>query len=140
MARFRIICAALISLVSSNSAGAQISATSSMVEMYATCIKESIAAGEISLRNSVFIRFVCHGETAEVFFKKLNQYNLESSEATNKLGKFQIRALYEPSKCWHKIENPDGSAANEYRCNISLRGADALLSKEVTKFGDSTFN
>ena len=140
MGRFRITCAAVILLVSSKSAGAQISDSSSMMEMYATCVKEGIAAGEVSLQNSIFIRYVCHGDTAEVFFKKLSQYHLESSEVTNKLGKFQIRAFDEPNKCWHKVENADASAANEYRCNISLRGADTLLSKEVTKFGDSTFN
>lgn len=140
MGRHRIICATIITLMSSNSAGAQISASSSMVEMYTTCIKEGIASGEASLRGSNFIRFVCHGDTAEVFFKKLGQYHIESDEVANKLGKFQIRTIDEPDKCWHKIENPDGSAANEYRCNINLHGADALLRKEVAKFGDSTFN
>ena len=140
MGSFRLICAAIIPLVSSNSAGAQVSESSSMVEMYTACINEGIAAGEISLRPASFIRFSCQGDTAEVFFKKLSQYHLESSEVTNKSGKFENRAFYDPDTCWHKIENPDGSTANEYRCNINLRGADTLLNKEVTKFGDSTFN
>ena len=141
MGRFRIICAAIIPLVSSNSAEAQISDSSSMVEMYTACIKEGIASGEVSLRPASRIRFSCQGDTAEVFFKKLGQYQVESSEVTNKLGKFQNRAFDDPDTCWHKIENPDGSAANEYRCNINLRGPGAVLSKEpVSKFGDSTFN
>ena len=141
MGRFRITCAAVILLVSSKSAGAQISDSSSMVEMYTACINEGIAAGEISLRPASFIRFSCQGDTAEVFFKKLSQYHLESSEVTNELGKFQNRAFNDPDTCWHKIENPDGSAANEYRCNINLKGARAVLGKEpVSKFGDSMFN
>ena len=141
MGYYRIICAAIVTLASSDSAGAQISASSSMVEMYATCVKESIASGEVSLRPASFIRFTCHGDTAEVFFKKLSQFGFEGGEVKNELGKFHIRAFDEPDTCWHRIENPDGSPANEYKCNINLHGTGAFLSKEpVSKFGDSTFN
>ena len=130
MCRYQIICAAIVTLVSSNSAEAQISASSSMVEMYTACIKEGIASGEVSLRPASFIRFVCHGDTAEVFFNKLPEYGFESNEVKTELGRLQIRTFDEPDKCWHKVESPDGSAANEYSCNINLHGTGALLSKE----------
>ena len=129
MGRHQIICAAIFMLVSSNSGEAQVSPKSGLMDMYVTCIKEGIASGEVSLQPGAFIRFTCHGDTAEAFFEKLGQYDFKGKEATTELGKIDTREFDEPDKCWRKVENPDGSAANEYGCNLNFHGSGALMRK-----------
>ena len=73
MRHCQFIWAAIFMLVSSNSGGAQIPSKSGLMDKYVACIKEGIASGEVSLQPGSFIRFTCHGDTAEAFFEKLGQ-------------------------------------------------------------------
>lgn len=99
------------------------------VELYTACIATAINSGQVSLETGAFIRFVCHGDVARVFFEKLEAYDYRVKETSIAGDKVLTMEFDYPDVCWQKFQNASGSPVTDYSCQLNFRGSAALLSK-----------
>lgn len=111
-----------------SSGEAQIYPADPPMSLYTHCINQAIQTGSI-VKVSTYIKFMCFEEDARSLFAELGQHNRKDySVLVHSTGQWRTRFV-EPAEtkfedgsddCRQHIENPDGSPADGYKCDIFL--------------------
>lgn len=114
-----VICFAIFSLPGH----AQISPKAMTVAGMSDCIKDAIGANSVEDNGPVII-FSCSTAKAKTLFNFLGR-KVRLEVVQDKNGKFENRQ-FGNNACYHRIEEPGGKAADDFRCDLVLTIGDAL--------------
>jgi hypothetical protein len=87
------------------------------------CIAEAVAAQAISEEGDA-IAFSCNAARARTLYNFLGR-RIHTEVVQDRNGKFENRA-FGHSACYHRIEDAEGNAADEFRCDLILAVGEAL--------------
>jgi hypothetical protein len=114
-----VLCFVLVSA----SAHAQINPQALIVAALSDCIKEAIVKGSIEDGGPVII-YSCGEAKAKILYNFLGR-NVRAQIAQDRNGKFENRH-FGNNACYHRVEDPDGKAADDFRCDLILAIGDIL--------------
>ncbi len=114
-----ILCTALLPA----SAHGQIGAKELTMAGVSDCIRDAIGAGSVENHGPVVI-FFCSAAKARVLYNFLGS-KVHADLVQDSNGKFENRQ-FGNNACYHRIEDPSGKAADEFRCDLLLTVGDAL--------------
>jgi len=127
MRRFAIlICFMLVTAPSH----AQISAKELTFAGVNDCMKEAIGTSSVENNGSVII-FFCNTEKARTLYNFLGR-KVRSEVVQDRNGKFENRQ-FGNNACYHRIEDPSGKAADDFRCDLLLTIGDVLSDQVEAK-------
>ena len=118
----RLAIAILLVLVTTPSY-AQISAKELTFAAVNDCIKEAIGTSSVENNGPVII-FFCNTEKAKTLYNFLGR-TVRSEVVQDRNGKFENRQ-FGNNACYHRIEDPGGKAADDFRCDLLLTIGDVL--------------
>jgi len=87
------------------------------------CIREAISTGSVE-DNGAFVIFSCSTAKAKTLFNFLGR-KVPLDVVQDKNGKFENRQ-FGNNACYHRIEDPGGKPADDFRCDLILTVGDAL--------------
>jgi len=102
---------------------AQIGAKELTLAGMSDCIKEAIGTGSMENNGPVII-FFCNTEKAKTLYNFLGK-KVRSEVVQDRNGKFENRQ-FGNNACYHRIEDSDGKAADDFRCDLLLTVGDVL--------------
>ena len=102
---------------------AQISPKDLTLSGMSDCIKEAIGTSSVEDNGSIII-FSCSTAKAKTLFNFLGR-KVRLEVVQDKNGKFENRA-FGNNACYHRIEEPGGKAADDFRCDLILTIGDVL--------------
>jgi hypothetical protein len=102
---------------------AQISAKDLTLAGMSDCIKEAIGTSSVEDNGSIII-FSCSTAKAKTLFNFLGR-KVRLEVVQDKNGKFENRQ-FGNNACYHRVEEPGGKAADDFRCDLILTVGDAL--------------
>jgi hypothetical protein len=105
------------------SAHAQIGPKEFTLAGVSDCIKEAIGTSSVEDNGPVII-FSCSATRAKTLFSFLGR-KVRVEVVQDRNGKFENRQ-FGNSACYHRIEEPSGKAADDFRCDLILTIGDAL--------------
>jgi hypothetical protein len=114
-----VICFMLVSA----SGYAQITPQALTLAGVSDCIKEAIATGSVEDGGSV-IAYSCADARAKTLYNFLGR-KVGAQVVQDRNGKFENRQ-FGNNACYHRIEDPSGKAADEFRCDLILAIGDIL--------------
>jgi hypothetical protein len=102
---------------------AQIGARELTMAGMSDCIKEAIGTGSVESNGPVVI-FFCSASKAKILYNLLGS-KVHADVVQDSNGKFENRQ-FGNNACYHRIEDPGGKAADDFRCDLFLTIGDAL--------------
>ena len=87
------------------------------------CIKEAISTGSVEGDDAVLI-FSCSAVKAKILYNFLGR-KVRAEIVQDRNGKFENRH-FGNNACYHRVEDPNGKAADEFRCDLILTIGDIL--------------
>jgi hypothetical protein len=87
------------------------------------CIKEAIGNSSVEDNGSIII-FSCSTAKAKTLFNFLGR-KVRLEVVQDKNGKFENRQ-FGNNACYHRVEEPGGKAADDFRCDLILTVGDVL--------------
>jgi len=87
------------------------------------CIKEAIGTGAVDDDGAVLI-FSCGAAKARTLYNFLGR-KVRAEVVQDRNGKFENRQ-FGNNACYHRVEDPDGKAADDFRCDLLVTIGDAL--------------
>jgi len=87
------------------------------------CIKEAIGTGSVENNGPVVI-FFCSAAKARILYNFLGS-KVHADVVQDSNGKFENRQ-FGNNACYHRIEEPSGKTADDFRCDLLLTIGDAL--------------
>lgn len=87
------------------------------------CINEAIGTSSVEENGSVVV-FFCSAAKAKTLYNFLGR-KVRAEVVQDGNGKFENRQ-FGNSACYHRIEDPSGKAADDFRCDLILTLGDAL--------------
>ena len=87
------------------------------------CIKEAIGTSSVEDSGAVVV-FSCNAAKATILFNFLGR-KVRIEVVQDKNGKFENRQ-FGNNACYHRIEDPRGKAADEFRCDVIVTIGDLL--------------
>ena len=94
------------------------------------CIKEAIGAGSVENNGPVIILF-CNAAKARTLYNFLGR-KVRAEIVRDSNGKFENRP-FGNNACYHRIEDPSGKAADDFRCDLLLSVGDILSDESEAK-------
>lgn len=110
-------------VVISTSARAQITPQAITLSGVSECIKEAIGDGSAE-HNGNALFFSCAATRAKVLFNLVGR-KIQSEVVQDRNGKFENRQ-FGNNACYHRIEDPNGKPADDFRCDLVVIIGDAL--------------
>jgi hypothetical protein len=114
-----IICLALVTAPGH----AQIGAKDLTLAGVSDCLKEAIGTGAVE-NNGPVVTFVCSAAKARILYNLLGA-KVHADIVQDSNGKFENRQ-FGNNACYHRVQDPGGKAADEFRCDLLLTVGDAL--------------
>jgi hypothetical protein len=102
---------------------AEISAKELTMAAMSECIKDAIGTSSVEDNGSIVI-FSCNTAKAKTLFNFLGR-KVRVEVVQDKNGKFENRQFGD-NACYHRIEEPGGKAADDFRCDLILTIGDVL--------------
>ena len=87
------------------------------------CMKEAISTSSVEDNGSVII-FSCSAAKAKTLYNFLGR-KVRAQIVQDRNGKFENRQ-FGSNACYHRIEDPSGKAADDFRCDLILAIGDVL--------------
>ena len=115
-----VVCFVLISM----SARAQISPQAMTLSGISDCIKEAIANSSAE-QNGNALFFSCSATKAKVLFNLIGR-KIQVEVVQDRNGKFENRQ-FGNNACYHRIEDPNGKPADDFRCDLVVLIGDSLI-------------
>ena len=109
---------------------AQISAKDLTFAGVTDCMKEAIGTNSVENNGQVII-FFCNTEKAKILYNFLGR-KVRSEIVQDRNGKFENRQFGD-NACYHRIEDPNGKAADDFRCDLLLTIGDVLSDQGEAK-------
>ena len=109
---------------------AQISARELTFAGVSDCMKEAIGTSSVESNGPVII-FFCNTEKAKTLYNFLGR-KVRSEIVQDSNGKFENRQ-FGNNACYHRIEDANGKAADEFRCDLLLTIGDVLSDQGESK-------
>jgi hypothetical protein len=113
------LCVALVSAP----CHAQINQQSLTLAGVTDCIKDAIAAGSVEDGGSVVI-YSCSEAKAKTLYNFLGR-KVRAQIVQDRNGKFENRP-FGNNACYHRVEDPGGKVADEFRCDLIVTIGDIL--------------
>jgi hypothetical protein len=120
MSRFAMVIWFVLASVPSH---AQISPQALTLAGVNDCIKEAISSGSVEDDGAVLI-FSCSATKAKILYNFLGR-KVPAQVVQDRNGKFENRH-FGNNACYHRVEDPTGKAADEFRCDLILAIGDVL--------------
>ena len=114
-----VICFAIVAVPGH----AQVGQKEMTVAGMSDCIKEAIGASSVE-DNGPIIIFSCSTAKAKTLYNFLGT-KVRAEVVQDKNGKFENRQ-FGNNACYHRIEEPGGKAADDFRCDLVLTIGDGL--------------
>ena len=121
-----IICFLLVTAPSH----AQIGAKELTLAGVSDCIKEAIGTSSVENTGPVIL-FFCNAAKAKTLYNFLGR-KVRAEVVQDSNGKFENRQ-FGNNACYHRIEDPSGKAADDFRCDLFLTIGDALGDQSEAK-------
>ncbi len=102
---------------------AQISAKEMTVAGMSDCIKDAIGTNSVEDNGPVIV-FSCSTAKAKALYNFLGR-KVRAEVVQDKNGKFENRP-FGNNACYHRIEEPGGKVADDFRCDLVLTIGDGL--------------
>ncbi len=102
---------------------AQINARTLTMAGLSDCLAEAIATKAVDDDGAVVV-FSCTAAKAKTLYNFLGK-KVRAEVVQDRNGKFENRA-FGNSACYHRIEDPSGNPADEFRCDLILAIGEAL--------------
>jgi hypothetical protein len=109
---------------------AQIGAKELTLAGVSDCIKDAIGTGSVENNGPVVI-FFCSAAKARILYNFLGA-KVHADVVQDSNGKFENRQ-FGNNACYHRIEDPSGKAADDFRCDLLLTIGDALNDQSTAK-------
>jgi hypothetical protein len=109
---------------------AQIGAKELTMAGVSDCIKDAIGTGSVENNGPVVI-FSCSTAKARILYNFLGA-KVRADVVQDRNGKFENRP-FGNNACYHRIEDPSGKAADDFRCDLVLTVGDALGDQSEAK-------
>ncbi|MFZ2158199.1 MAG: hypothetical protein WAV72_19040 [Bradyrhizobium sp.] len=87
------------------------------------CIKDAISTSSVEENGSVII-FYCSAAKAKTLYNFIGR-KVRAEVVQDSNGKFENRQ-FGNSACYHRIEDPNGKATDDFRCDLILMLGDVL--------------
>jgi hypothetical protein len=87
------------------------------------CMKEAIGNSSVE-QNGNALSFYCDAAKAKVLFNLLGR-KIQVEVVQDRNGKFENRP-FGNSACYHRVEDPNGKPADDFRCDLVLLVGDLL--------------
>ena len=87
------------------------------------CIKEALDAGSVEDDGTILI-FSCSAAKAKTLYNFLGR-KVRAEVVQDRNGKFENRH-FGNNACYHRVEDPNGKSADEFRCDLILAIGDIL--------------
>jgi hypothetical protein len=110
-------------LILTASAYAQINPQALTLAGVTDCVKEAIATSSVEDNGSVII-FSCSAAKAKTLYNFLGR-KVRAEIIQDRNGKFENRQ-FGNNACYHRVEDPSGKAADDFRCDLVLAIGDIL--------------
>lgn len=110
-------------LLVASQAHAQIGAKELTLAGVSDCMKEAIGTSSVESNGPVIV-FFCSAAKARILYNFLGA-KVRADVVQDSNGKFENRQ-FGNSACYHRIEDPSGKAADDFRCDLLLPVGDAL--------------
>lgn len=110
-------------LLATASSHAQISPKELTLAGVSDCLREAISTSSVEENGSVVI-FYCSAAKAKTLYGFLGR-KVRAETVQDSNGKFENRQ-FGNSACYHRIEDPNGKATDDFRCDLILMLGDAL--------------
>ena len=94
------------------------------------CIKEAVGTSSVENNGPVLILY-CNAERAKTLYNFLGR-KIRSEVIQDRNGKFENRQ-FGNNACYHRIEDSNGKAADEFRCDLLLMIGDVLSDQSEAK-------
>jgi hypothetical protein len=94
------------------------------------CIKEAIGTSSVESNGPVLIYF-CSSANAKTLYNFLGR-KVRAEVVQDSNGKFENRP-FGNNACYHRIEDPNGKAADDFRCDLLLTVGDVLGDQSEAK-------
>jgi hypothetical protein len=118
-----VICIALAGVAFAASPGAaQINARTLTLAGVSDCLAEALANNAVDDGGDALV-FSCTAAKARTLYNFLGK-KIRADVVQDRNGKFENRA-FGNSACYHRIEDPGGNAADEFRCDLIMVIGDA---------------
>jgi hypothetical protein len=88
------------------------------------CVKDAIASNRIDDDGTV-VAYSCTGARARTLFNFLGK-KIRAEVVQDRNGKFENRAFGNNSACYHRVEDQNGNAADEFQCDLYMVIGDSL--------------
>lgn len=121
-----VICFVLVTVPSH----AQIGAKELTMAGVGDCIKEAISTSSLENNGPVII-FFCSAAKAKTLYNFLGR-KVRAEVVQDSNGKFENRP-FGNNACYHRIEDPSGKAADDFRCDLLLTVGDVLGDQSEAK-------
>jgi len=121
-----VICLLLVN----TSSHAQIGPKELTLAGVSDCIQEAIGTSSMENNGPVII-FFCSAAKAKTLYNFLGR-KVRAEVVQDNNGKFENRQ-FGNSACYHRIEDPGGKAADDFRCDLILTIGDVLSDQSETK-------
>jgi hypothetical protein len=115
--------AVLCFVVVSPSGYAQINPQALTMAGLSDCLKEAIATGAVEDNGPVII-YSCSEAKAKTLYNFLGR-KVRPQIVQDRNGKFENRH-FGNNACYHRVEDPSGKAADDFRCDLILAIGDIL--------------
>jgi hypothetical protein len=102
---------------------AQIGAKELTIAGVSDCIKEAIGTSSVENTGPVIL-FYCSAAKAKTLYNFLGR-KVRAELVQDNNGKFENRP-FGNNACYHRIEDPSGKAADDFRCDLFLTIGDVL--------------
>lgn len=102
---------------------AQINARTLTLAGVSDCVTEAIATNLVEDEGSVII-FSCNAAKAKTLYNFLGR-RIRTEVVQDRNGKFENRQ-FGNNACYHRVEDQDGKAADEFRCDLIMTVGDIL--------------
>ena len=109
---------------------AQIGAKELTLAGLSDCIKEAIGTSSVENNGPVIIYF-CSSAKAKTLYNFLGR-RVPAEVVQDSNGKFENRP-FGNNACYHRIEDPSGKAADDFRCDLLLTVGDVLGEQSEAK-------
>ena len=87
------------------------------------CIKDAIGSGSVE-NNGPVVVFYCSAAKAKILYNFLGA-KVHADVVQDSNGKFENRP-FGNNACYHRIEDPSGKAADDFRCDLLLTIGEAM--------------
>jgi hypothetical protein len=87
------------------------------------CLKEALVTGSVDDSGGVIV-YSCSGAKAKTLYNFLGR-KVRAQIAQDRNGKFENRQ-FGNNACYHRVEESDGKAADDFRCDLILTIGDIL--------------